>query len=191
MSEYNVFQKNFPLLLQHSALCLAKSIKRSFSLSLTLFNKVFRGIDVNSLSNLMCILYQYHDRWCISWSHRMWILLVILFALTGSLNFYNWLKAEEMGSTQMHFLCIVRWEISSANYLFISSFWHYMSFNRTFSAHQLTLDITDLTTGQPKVDITECSLELFAQIAIVLIRLQRIGVRYQKYSLSLTLTSCG
>lgn len=66
-----------------------------------------------------------------------------------------------------------------------------MSFNRTFSAQQLALDITDLTIGQSKVDITECSLELFAQIAIVLIRLQRIGGRYQKYIAKLWIKATG
>lgn len=64
-----------------------------------------------------------------------------------------------------------------------------MSFTRTLSAHQLTLDFTEITIGQPNVDITECSIELFAQIAIVVIRLQMIGVTYQKDSLSLTLTN--
>lgn len=82
MSEYKVFQKNCPSLLQHSTLCLAKSIKRSFSLVLTLVNKVFQRMNVNSLRNLMCILDQYHDGLCVSWSHSMWNLLVILFSLT-------------------------------------------------------------------------------------------------------------
>lgn len=187
-----MFKENFPLLLQHSTLCLAKFIKRSFSLALTLFNKVLQRMNANSLSNLMCILDQYLDERCISWSHRMWILLVILFALAveASTSTTDW-RLKKWGSPRCTFCAL--WDGKSAQqiiFLYLVSDIT-LSFNRTFSVHQLTLDITELTTGQPKVNITEYSLELFAQVAIVLIRLQMIGGRYQKYSLSLTLTSCG